>query len=103
MTAAQPTPDEITFARNVDLSRYEASLGDRVVALAEYRATDTQIDFTHTETDDDCAGRGIASGLVRFALDDVLAMRPVPKVVATCPFVAHVIAENPAYESLREV
>lgn len=94
--------EAISYVHNADRSRYEALVDGRVVSLADYIKADSSLTFSHTETADDYAGRGIASGLVKFALDDVLAMRPVPKVIPACPFVAHIIDDDPAYDSLRK-
>jgi predicted GNAT family acetyltransferase len=43
-------------------------------------------------------GQGIASRLVRFALDYALAARV--RVVPSCPFVAAFLDRHPGYESI---
>ncbi len=88
--------DGITVRHSPERDRYELVDGDVVIGHADYRelgsdgtATPTTIthrDFLHTEVDDAYGGRGLASVLVRFALDDVRddGLRIVPH----CPYVA---------------
>jgi predicted GNAT family acetyltransferase len=70
-------------------SRYELVDGEEVVGHADYRdldGTPVRRDMTHTEVDDAYGGRGLASVLVQFALDDVRASGL--RVVPHCPYVA---------------
>lgn len=82
-----------------DRHRYELvdpTRDDLVIGHTDYRelggegapthGTVTHRDFLHTEVDDAYGGRGLASVLVRFALDDVRddGLRIVPH----CPYVA---------------
>ena len=61
------------ITNNTDESRYEIRLGDELVGHAEYTLNDGLITFTHTGIDPAHEGKGLASKLVRFALDDVRA------------------------------
>lgn len=79
-------------------SRYEIQLDGRVVGLADYVLEAGVVTIPHTETSPEYGGRGLASTLVRFSLDDIrsrgLRVRP------SCPFVAAYIAKNPEYRDL---
>ena len=72
--------------------RYVLETGSGMAIAAYLRADDT-ITFTHTEVPPALQGGGIASRLVRFALDDVRARGF--KVVPQCAFVAAYIARHP--------
>lgn len=90
---------EVTVVQNAELRRYEAWVDGALAGFAEYRArgADTVV-FTHTEVDDAFEGKGVASRLIRYALDDVRDQGR--SVVARCPFVAAYIREHPAYADL---
>ena len=76
---------DITVSDVRGLSRYEARAGEQLAAFAEYvRAPDT-VTFTHTEVRDGFDGHGVASTLIRGALDDVRAQGLA--VIPVCPFV----------------
>lgn len=65
---------------------------------AEYLLRDGQKVFVHTEVDESHSGLGLASRLVRFALDDVRASGEL--LVPICPFVRTYIRRHPEYEDL---
>jgi predicted GNAT family acetyltransferase len=65
--------------------RYEARIDGELAAIADYIPTDELVAFTHTEVLAGFEGRGVASALVRAALDDVRAQQR--SVLAVCPFV----------------
>ena len=65
--------------------RYEARIDGELAGIAEYRASDGLVTFVHTEVMPEFEGRGVASALVRAALDDVRAHGR--RVRAVCPFV----------------
>jgi predicted GNAT family acetyltransferase len=92
-------PDlELQVADNPDAHRYEARLDGRVIAFTEYRRAADRIVFLHTQTDPKLEGRGVASRLVRAALDDVRARGL--GVTAKCPYVAAWLRRHPDYEDL---
>ena len=76
--------------------RYELVDGEAVIGHTDYReltadgtvspGTVTHRDFLHTEVVDAYGGRGLASVLVQYALDDVRASGL--RIVPHCPYVA---------------
>jgi predicted GNAT family acetyltransferase len=78
-------------------SRYEAAI-DGDVAVAEYILQGNEIVFTHTEVPEAFEGRGIASQLARFALDDARARGLA--VIPSCPFIANYIQHHAEYQPL---
>ncbi|WP_409188655.1 GNAT family N-acetyltransferase [Bradyrhizobium sp. RDM4] len=77
---------------NKERSRFELDLGNEL-AFANYRLTPAAVIITHTETPRALRGRGIASELVRGALD--LIRRDGKKVIAGCGFVADYLDKHP--------
>ena len=67
-------------------------------AIAAYQREDGTITFTHTQVPHAIEGRGVASKLIRAALD---ASRDAElKVVPQCPFAATFIERHPEYRDL---
>ncbi|MCL2317009.1 MAG: N-acetyltransferase [Actinomycetia bacterium] len=82
------------------MRRYEARVDGDLMGYAEYQVMDDLIIFPHTVTDPEFEGRGIASALVRGALDDVRVNRPGLAVVPECDFVKGWIERHPDYADL---
>ncbi len=82
-----------------DNGRYLLIEEDEQIGLTEYRIDDGAIVFTHTEIDPNIREHGLASDLVRQALDDVRVSSD-RRVVAQCPYVKHWIDEHAAYQDL---
>jgi uncharacterized protein len=81
-----------------DNDRYVIEVeGDRV-GLTEYHLRNSHYFFVHTETDPAYSGRGLATRLIRSALDDVRSQEG--SVVPICPFVASFIKRHPEYDDL---
>ncbi|WP_106213096.1 GNAT family N-acetyltransferase [Glaciihabitans tibetensis] len=78
--------------------KYELVDRGTVIGVSVYRDSGNRRLFTHTEIDSEYAGKGLASQLVKFALDDVRAKGK--RVVAICPLVVSFIAKNPDYADL---
>ncbi|NEM90336.1 GNAT family N-acetyltransferase [Galbitalea soli] len=80
--------------------RYEIVEEGAVIGASYFRDAGERRVFTHTEIDAEWGGRGLATQLVRYALDDtrVAGMR----VVAQCPMVAAFITKNPDYADLLD-
>jgi predicted GNAT family acetyltransferase len=84
---------------NRELNRFELQVEGRI-AFANYELTDGSIIFTHTESPPALAGRGVASALIRGALDQVRSRGL--KVVAQCSFVSAFCKRHPEYADLLQ-
>ena len=73
-------------------NRFELDV-EGAVAFANYRLTPSAVIITHTETPRSIRGRGIASELVKGALELIRA--DARKVVAGCSFVVDYLAKHP--------
>ena len=82
---------------NKALSRFEMDV-DGAVAFANYRLTPQAVIITHTETPRALRGRGIASELVKGALDLIRA--DGRKVIAGCGFVVDYLYKHPEFADL---
>jgi len=87
----------MTVRDNAALSRFELDL-EGGLAFASYRRLPGTVIITHTETPRRLRGRGIASELVKGALELIRA--DGSKVVAGCGFVADYLREHPEFEDL---
>lgn len=87
-----------TVQDNPELHRYELFQDGELAALAEYRLHGSVADFVHTETADRFGGQGLATELIREALDD--ARRRGWQVRPFCPFVRQFIADHHEYRDL---
>jgi uncharacterized protein len=82
--------------RNNEESRsYEATLDGRVVGLIVYERQGSRTIFRHTIVESEYRGRGIATELVRRALEDLIAQGFT--LTNYCGFVDSFITANPAY------
>jgi len=77
---------------NKDRSRFELDVGNEI-AFANYRLTPSAVIITHTETPRALRGRGIASELVKGALE--LIRGDGKKVIAGCGFVVDYLDRHP--------
>ena len=82
---------------NRELSRFELQVEGHT-AFAEYELADGVITFTHTESPPAVAGRGVATALVRSALEQVRARGL--KVVPRCSFVSAFFMRHPECQDL---
>jgi uncharacterized protein len=83
---------------NKSLRRFELDV-DGGVAFANYRLAPGTIILTHTETPGPLRGRGIASQLVKGALEMIRA--DGLKVVAGCGFVVDYLQKHPEFVDLE--
>src|ERR1700730_8106345 len=91
-------PDEVAdIVNNRARHRYELPV-DGHIAATYYAIADGVITFIHTEVPPELGGQGIASKLIRGALDQVRAEGL--KVIAQCPFVKAYIDKHPEYADL---
>ncbi|MGY1721315.1 GNAT family N-acetyltransferase [Blastococcus sp. SYSU DS0552] len=74
--------------------RYEGRINGELAAIAEYIRTAQLVVFTHTEVLPGHEGQGVASELVRQALDDVRSQGLA--VLPLCPFVGAWIGRHRA-------
>ena len=79
-------------------SRYVLDVDGARAGYAEYHRHGDVVAFIHTEIDPAYEGRGLASTLIRYALDDAraqgLAVQPF------CPFVRAYISRHDTYRDL---
>jgi hypothetical protein len=87
-----------TVVDNVQLRRYEIVHDGALAGFAEYERADGVVTFTHTQIDEAFAGKGLASILIKHALDDARAAGAA--VLPECPFVRGYIAKHPEYLDL---
>ena len=83
---------------NPQRSRYEITEDGRVVGFVEYHLRGGLIAFVHTEIDESMEGKGLASILIKYALDDSRARGR--QVLPFCPFVNGYMSRHPDYVDL---
>ena len=86
---------DVTTTRNDALHRYELHVGGELAVQARYIDRPGHVDFTHTETGERFAGRGLAKVLAHFALDDVVASGK--RIIPHCPFIYRYLRKHEAY------
>ncbi|MDP9373207.1 MAG: N-acetyltransferase [Chloroflexota bacterium] len=84
-----------SVTENPELNRYEIREDDQLAGFLSYSESGGTRDFSHTEVDQAFSGRGLASKLVRGALDDARAKSV--EVVPSCSVVKHFVGKNPEY------
>ncbi|MGI8948298.1 MAG: GNAT family N-acetyltransferase [Ornithinimicrobium sp.] len=89
---------DATVTHNAAASRFEAHLGAERVGLIDYRTQGDTVDLVHTEVDPDQQGQGVASDLVRGALDTIRLEKMT--VVPTCPYVARWLDGHEDYQDM---
>ncbi|TWC06802.1 hypothetical protein FBZ93_10190 [Bradyrhizobium macuxiense] len=82
---------------NRDQNRFELDT-EGGLAFANYRRTPAAVIITHTETPRALRGRGIASELVKGALELIRA--DGRKVIAGCGFVVDYLNKHPEYADI---
>ena len=104
--AAETAHDEDVLVVDVpEHRRFEITVGGQAAGFAEYvdAAPDEGQDpvrrtFPHTVIDEEYGGRGLATHLIRTALDSTRAKAML--VVPECPAVRHFIDTHPDYADL---
>jgi uncharacterized protein len=86
-----------TVRDNKDQNRFELDV-EGAMAFANYRLAPSTVIITHTETPRALRGRGIASELVKGALE--LIRTDGLKVVAGCGFVVDYLHKHPEFSDL---
>ena len=87
-----------TVAANEDEGRYEITVDDELAGYTQFSVDGDIVTFPHTEIFSEFGGRGLATQLVREALDDVRAKGL--RVHATCRFVRGFLDKHPEYQDL---
>jgi predicted GNAT family acetyltransferase len=87
-----------TVTENEDEGRYEIVVDGEVAGFTQFRVDGDIATFIHTEIDSQYEGQGLASQLIREALDDVRGKGL--RVRALCPFVRGFIDKHPEYQDL---
>ncbi len=87
----------LKIENNESARRWEARAGE-YVAFSSYRINEDTIHFLKTRVPPELEGQGIASRLVRAALDDARARHLT--VVPICRFVTSYIRRHPEYRDL---
>ena len=82
---------------NKALNRFEMDVED-AMAFANYRLTPDAVIITHTETPRALRGRGVASELIKGALELIRA--DGHKVIAGCGFVVDYLGKHPEYADI---
>jgi predicted GNAT family acetyltransferase len=89
--------DSSSVRDNKAKSRFELDV-EGTLAFANYRLAPSTVTITHTETPAALRGRGIASVLVKGALERIRTEGR--KVVAGCGFVSFYLETHPEYADL---
>ena len=92
---------DVEVVDNPDKARFEILADGELAGFVLYHLRGNEIAFTHTETDDRFRGHGLASQLVRTALDQARARHLA--VLPYCPFVRSWITGHPEYADLIPV
>ena len=87
----------LLVTHNVNLQRFEAQ-ADGVLAFLGYTHEGDRVILNHTYVPDGLRGRGVATTLVRAALDESRKRRW--RIVPRCSFVAGIIERNPEFANL---
>ena len=92
---------DVEVTDNPDKARFEILADGELAGFVLYHLRGNEIAFTHSETDDRFRGHGLASQLVRTALEEARARHLA--VLPYCPFVRSWISEHPEYADLVPV
>ena len=89
--SARRTPSVVTDVEAAQ--RYEVSVDGDLAGVIEYVIKHGRLALIHTEVVPAYEGRGVASELINFAIED--ARRRGLLVIATCPFVRDYVERHP--------
>jgi predicted GNAT family acetyltransferase len=97
---SEPSNDQtLQVVRNDERSRYEGRVGDVLTTVIDFRRDGDVLAVTHTGTEPDWRGRGLAGETTRLALADVRAQGL--RVQPWCPFTADYFDAHPEVADLR--
>ena len=89
---------DVEVTDNPDKARFEILADGELAGFVQYHLRNDVIALIHTETDDRFRGHGLASQLVRTALDQARARHLA--VLPYCPFVRSWLTEHREYADL---
>jgi predicted GNAT family acetyltransferase len=89
---------DLVITDSPEESRYEADLDGALAGVVEYQLDGDVIMLTHTGVPSEFEGKGIASRLARYALDD--ARSRGLDVLPRCPYISGWIARHLDYLDL---
>ncbi|MBC3763348.1 GNAT family N-acetyltransferase [Quadrisphaera oryzae] len=78
--------------------RYEVHVGGRRAGFTEYFESEGRRVFVHTEVGQAFSGRGLASAVVRHALEQTRT--DGRRAAAICPFVSRWVAAHPEFDDV---
>lgn len=87
----------IAVSDNREAHRFEALVGGHLARI-EYDRRHGYVVLIHTEVPPELEGRGVASAMARFALDQIRTEGL--RVVPLCPYIRTFIARHPEYRDL---
>ncbi len=90
---------DLQVRRNDDGSRYEGRLDGELATVIDFRRRGDVLTFTHTGTEPQWRGRGLAAETTRQALEDVRAQRRTVQPV--CSFTVAYFGQHPEVADLR--
>ncbi|BBX98960.1 GNAT family N-acetyltransferase [Mycobacterium lacus] len=85
---------------SAELGKYTISVDGKTVGVAEFADRGNQRVFYHTEVDPGFGGRGLATILVKAALDG--ARNDGKRVVPVCSMVGTVLRKYPEFDDLTD-
>jgi len=97
-TGAEPSVVPGVVTDDPDQSRYELRVAGELAGFLTYKRSGAQISLIHTEVEPAFQGRGLATNLARFSLDD--ARKRGLAVLPFCPYVKAWIRKHPDYLDL---
>jgi predicted GNAT family acetyltransferase len=90
--------DSFQVTDNPERARFEVFLDGELAGFTQYHLVEGGIAFDHTQVYDRFEGRGVASALIRGALDEVRRRGLI--TLPFCQFVRGYIARHPDYVDL---
>jgi hypothetical protein len=97
-SGAQPSATPPVVTDDQAQSRYELRVKGELAGYLTYHRRGEQISLNHTEVEPAFQGRGLATHLARFSLDD--ARKRGLTVLPYCPYVTSWIKKHPGYADL---
>lgn len=88
---------EIDIKENKIKKRFEGKVNDKL-AIIDYIRAEDKMYLTHTEVPSELEGKGIASKMAKFALEQI--KEEGLKLVPLCPFIASYLKRHTEYKDL---